>query len=200
VIWESHSWKNQLVADAKTIQRWVSKTQHTQRRCTLIERKVFLAAYAIRKLDDDYKLSTKFHDRSFPCRTYPAKSNAITLLNADKVDDLYQLDCAKSETISVRHLMDIIIHNLVFLELLRDDLTVEAFLVTSDRRKTRLWEIRADAFIKLMHDIGNDYPSTFRYVCNPDTEEFVVWQGHGSPPASFEGRAQQIMKHFRPHG
>ena len=56
MIWESYPWKNQLIADAAIIKRWASKTQHTQRRSMLIERKVFLAAYIIRKLDDDYKL------------------------------------------------------------------------------------------------------------------------------------------------
>lgn len=194
MIFDSYPWKNQLRADAVILRRWASKTRVTQRRSMLMERKVFLAAYVIRKLDDDYKLSTAFHDRSLPCRTYPAKSKSVTPLNAHKIDQLYDFNCAQTGTISVRHLMDMIVHSLVFFELLGDDFTVEAFLVTSDRRKTCLREITIDAFVKLMHDVGNNYPSTLRRVRNPDTDAFVVWQGNGSPPASFEDRAQRIIR------
>jgi hypothetical protein len=200
MIWESYPWKNQLLADAAIIKRWASKTQHTERRSILIERKIFLAAYTIRKLDDDDKLSSAFHDRSLACRTYRAKSKRIAPLNAHKIDELYDLDGANTETISARHLMDIIIHSLVFTEVLRDNLTLKAFLVTSDRRKTRLWEIKTDAFVKLMHDVGNDYPPESHRVSNPDTGEFVLWQGNGSPPPSFEARAHRILKTYRPYG
>ena len=196
MIWQSYPWKNQLIADAASIKRWASKTQPTARRSMLIERKVFLAAYTIRKLDHSYKLSSAaFHDRSLACRTYRAKSKRITLLNNHKIDELYDLDCANAETISARQLMDIIIHSLVFGEVLGDDLTLKAFLVTSDRRKSRLWEIKTDAFVELMHDVGNDDPAYAHYVSNPDTGEFVVWQGSsGSPPPSFEERAQRILE------
>jgi hypothetical protein len=193
MISESYPWKNQLLADAAILRRWASKTRVTQRRSVLIERKVFLAAYTIRKLDDDYKLSTAIHDGSLPCRTYPAKSKSITPLNTHKIDELYDFNCARTETISVRHLMDIIVHSLVFFEMLRGDLTVEGFLVTSDRRKTCLWEIKTNAFVKLMHDVGNDHPATTRWARNPKTGQFVLWQGNGTPPASFEERAHRIL-------
>jgi hypothetical protein len=204
MIWESYPWKNQLIADAASIKRWASKTQPTERRSMLIERKVFLAAYTIRKLDHSYKLSSAFHDRSLQCRTYRLKSKHITLLNNHKIDELYDLDCANAGTISAHQLMDIIIHSLVFGEVLGDDLTLKAFIVTSDRRKTRLWEIKTDAFVELMNDVGNDYPASAHWVSNPDTGELVVWQGSsGSPPPSFEERAQRILetvlKIYQPH-
>jgi hypothetical protein len=192
MICDSYPWKRQLAADADIIRRWSTKTQQTQRQAMLIERKVFLAAYTIRKLDDDYKLSTALHNRSLRCSTYPAQSKRITSLNNHKIGELYDFNRAKTETLCVRRLMDIIIHNLVF-ELLGDASTVEAFLVTSDRTKASLWEIKIDAFLKLMHDVANDYPPSSRFVCNPGTGQFIVWQGNGSPPASFQRQAQQIL-------
>ena len=82
----------------------------------------------------------------------------------------------------------------MFFEVLADDPSVEAFFVTSDRRKSWLWEIKTNAFVKLMHDVGNDYPATYHGVRNPNTGEFAVWQGNGSPPASFQDRANHILK------
>jgi hypothetical protein len=194
MIFDSYPWKEQLVADAEIVRRWASRTKVTQRRSTLIERKIFLAAYTIRKLDDNYKLSTTFRERSLACRKFPAKSRNITLLDAHNIEQLYDFDCAKTEAISARHLMDIIVHSLVFFEVLGDDLSVEGFLVTSDRRKSWLWEINISAFVKLMHDVGTDYPPSAHWARNPKTGELVVWQGNGAPPASFEDQAHRILK------
>jgi hypothetical protein len=196
MIWESYPWKSQLVADAEIIRRWASKTQVTDRRSTLIERKVFLAAYAIRKLYESFKLSTAFRERSLPCLTYPAKSGSITPLNVHKVVELYDFDRPKTEAVSARHLMDIIVHSLVFSEMLGDDLTVEGFLVTSDRRRNCLWQIETGLFVNLMRDVGNDYPPTSQMARNPETGDFVVWQGQGAPPKSFEDRAHRIVNEY----
>jgi hypothetical protein len=196
MIWDSYPWKNQLVADAEIIERWASKTQVTQRRSTLIERKVFLAAYAIRKLYENYKLWTAFHERSLPSLTYPAKSRSITPLNAHNIEQLYDFDRPKTEAVSARHLMDIIVHSLVFSEVLGDDLTVEGFLVTSDRKSNCVWGIKIGPFVKLMRDVGNDYPPTSRIAGNPETGEFVVWQGQDSPPKSFEDPAHRIVNEY----
>jgi hypothetical protein len=89
--------------------------------------------------------------------------------------------------------MDMIVHSLVFFEMLGDDLSVEGFL-TSDRRKSCLWEIKTNAFVKLMHDVGKDYPATAQWARNPNTGEFVAWQGNGAPPASLEDRAHRHPK------
>jgi hypothetical protein len=194
MIWESYPWKNQLIVDAEIIQRWASQTRMSERRSTLLERKIFVSAYAIRKLYENYKLSTAFHDRSLACCTYPAKASNITPLNNHRVEKLYDLHRRNTETVFARHLMDIIIHSLVFLEVLRDDQAVEAFLVTCDRKKNCLWEIKTGQFVKLMRDVGNDYPPDAHWVTNPKTGKFVVWQGNGAPPASFEDQTHRTLK------
>jgi hypothetical protein len=195
MIWESSPWKDQLILDAEIIQRWASKTRMSARRSTLLERKIFVSAYAIRKLYESYKLSTAFHDRSLACCTYPAKASSITPLSNHRVEKLYDLYRPNTETVFARHLMDIIIHSLVFLEVLRDedDQAVEAFLVTSDRKRNCLWEIKTGQFVKLMRNVGSDYPSAARWVTNPKTGKFVVWQGNDAPPASFEDQAHRIL-------
>jgi hypothetical protein len=75
MIWESGPWKDVLLADAGLLERWAVKTKVTSRRSLLIERKVFLAAYTIRKHWEAQKLSTSFRDLSFRCLTYLAISD-----------------------------------------------------------------------------------------------------------------------------
>jgi hypothetical protein len=196
MIWESYPWKEQLVLDAGIIQRWASKTRVTQRRSLLIERKVFLAAYAIRKLFESLKLSTAFRERSLPCVTYPARAGSLTALNAHKILELYDLDRPKKEAVPARHLTDIIVHSLVFSEMLGEDLSIEGFLVTSDWRRSRLWEVKTRHFVKLMRNVGQDYAPDARRACNPERGDFALWQGEGSPPKSFEHRANRIVNDY----
>jgi hypothetical protein len=88
MIWESGPWKDALLADADLLDRWANKPKATERRSLLIERKIFLAAYSIRKLLEALKLSSNFSDRSFRCFTYPAISNRITHMNSHRLADL----------------------------------------------------------------------------------------------------------------
>lgn len=158
MIWESGPWKDLLLSDATLLERWSAKASVTERRSMLIERKVFLAAYTIRKLYEAQKLSTRFRDQSLRCRTYPALSDRITR-HSVRLEELYDFDSPHDRAIAVRDLIDLIIHSFVFSEFLREDMMVEGFLVASDKRRyDRLWLIEMKAFIRLMRQVGGDYP------------------------------------------
>jgi hypothetical protein len=120
VIWESGPWKDLLVTDANLLERWCAKTSVTERRSMLIERKVFLAAYTIRKLYEAQKLSTSFRDQSLRCRTYPAIFDRITHHSVG-LDELYDFGSTEERVIAGRDLIDLIIHSFVFSELLSGD-------------------------------------------------------------------------------
>ena len=197
MIRESGPWKDALLADAAVMERWASKPNATSRRSLLIEREVFLAAYTIRKLWEAQKLSTSFRDRSLRCITYPAISDRITHLNNHELDKLYDFECPEEKTIVVRDLLDLIIHSFAFCECLRDDMTTEGFLVSSDRKRyDRVWFVEMDAFISLMRQVGTDYPSSMTGAFNRDKNHWELWQGHGDPPAEFGRHNEEI---FRDH-
>jgi hypothetical protein len=194
MIWESAPWKDLLIADATLLERWSAKPGVTERRSVLIERKVFLAAYTIRKLYEAQKLSTSFRDRSFRCRTYPAMSDRITHYSV-RLEKLYDFDKPHERTITPRNLIDVIIHSFIFSEFLREDMTIEGFLVTSDKsRYDRLWLVEMDSFVRLMRQVGSDYPSSMTGVFNRDKNDWEQWHGHGDPPAEFMRRAEKIIQ------
>jgi hypothetical protein len=71
VINESWPWKRRLAKDADIIERWAAKPKITDRRSFLLEEKIFLAAYAMRKLVEANKLSSSFEGSSINCRIFP---------------------------------------------------------------------------------------------------------------------------------
>lgn len=183
MIWDSGPWKGQLLSDADLLQRWAAKRKATERRSFLIERKIFISAYAIRKLFEAKKVSTSFEQRLIECRAFSAKSDRITLENNHKLEELYYFDNPVTKRVGVRHLLNQIIHSFVFVECTRDDLTIEGFFVTSDhKRYTSLLLIPMPAFIDVMREIGQDYPSSSMRIFDKKKNDWFFWQGHGDPP------------------
>jgi len=193
VIFESWPWKQRLLGDADVVERWAKK-RPSDRREFLIEHKVFLAAYSIRKLDQASKLSTAFRDRSIRCSIYPPVAQRINSANAHKFDRLYDFERPSQTRIAVLDLLDMLIHSLIFAELVGDDGSpVTGFLVTSEKSRFKgLWEISLADFLNLMRLVGGDIPSRASFVRGADGD-WIVWQGHGEPPRHIREKHRKAL-------
>ena len=183
MIHESAPWKEALLRDADILDRWCAKPKATERRSVLVEKKVFLAAYAIRKLHEAEKLSSSFDQRSVKCTVYPSTSEIASKANNHRVFDLYDLERGKRQTIAARRLLDLIIHSLIFAESLRDDHSLVALMITSDLSSQKgLWSVTVADFTALMRHVGTDYPAGAVWVRDPETGERRSWRGSETPP------------------
>lgn len=203
MIWESSPWKERLVSDAELLERWAAKKSVTERRSFLLEQKIFISAYAIRKLIEAQKLSSSLSGRSEQCQRFKAVSKQITTQNNHKLDELYDLEKPIAATLSVKRLINIIIHSFVFAEVVRNDMTIEGFYVTSDQKKYEsLWLVDLGRFIELMRQVGKDYPSVGYKVFDPDENDWFVWNGHGEPPPHIKRHInhlhEKLLKRWQP--
>src|SRR5215212_9681816 len=85
MIWESHFWKDDLLKDIGTIERWQRKPW-TERQSVMLEKKVMFSAYVIRKLIEARKLSDSLSTERLNVRAYPASSSVVTTIKWEKVD------------------------------------------------------------------------------------------------------------------
>ena len=195
MIWESAHWKEPLAKDADIIERWAAKTRHTPRRYTIMERKIMLSAFVMRKLMHSGKLSTSFADRQIGVAWFPSKSNRITTQNAHQIDKLYSLDMGRKKPVPVRRLLDQIIHSLAFvLHLAEEDDRATGFFVNSERDRNKLLLVPIPKFAKLMRDISRDYPSHSHWVFDETKNDWFVWSGYGSPPRDVALKIEAISK------
>lgn len=186
MIHESAPWKNHLLKDADLLDRWAAKTSVSERRSFIIEQKVFLAAYAMRKLIEGRKLSSSFEDRSLRCNVFANTSDRlVTPRNNHRFHEFYDLSRPVSTAINIPVLIDTVIHSLVFCESYRDDFTLESFFVTSDKRRSKLWLIKLADFTKTMRKAGHDYPPSSLGIANQTTGEWQEWRGNGQAPSHF---------------
>ena len=183
MIHESAPWKSHLLRDASLIERWAAKPERSERKSFLIERKVFLAAYAIRKLDESLKVSTDLLTAEVSLLRFPPSKPGFDLFTNHRCDEHFDLQDPQSVSLSHRRMLNLLVHSLVFVEVVGDAKTFDAFMVTSDHERDRgLYQVDMAAFVELMRLVGSDWPSSARWVREPTGSGWRVWAGHGEAP------------------
>jgi hypothetical protein len=63
MIYDSMPWKKGLLRDAAIIERWANK-KPTERQSIIIEKKIFITSYVVRKLIEGHKVATNLRGRT----------------------------------------------------------------------------------------------------------------------------------------
>jgi hypothetical protein len=179
MIHESSPWKTALVRDAELIERWAAKP-YSARRSFLIERKVFLAAYSLRKLGDDVKISNATLTQSIGVRVSPPLKEGFSNLR-HWVERYFDLENSVRRQLTWRQVLNMVIHSAVFAELVDDDECVTGFMVTSDKEiKRGLVHVQLSDFVQLMRTASVDYPTLVHQAWDAHAGKWVSWAGHGT--------------------
>lgn len=179
MIWESLPWREHLLKDAYALRRRAQTKRVTEKRSMLIERSVFFAAYAMRRLDDAKKLSTSWSGGAVKGARHASLGETPNLLNGHHIEELYDLSKSASCTMSARHFCDLVIHSYIFLECTRNDRSVEGFFITSDKKKREaLWFFTLDTVAGLMERTSRDDPSHVTMTYGEGTGEWDVQAEH----------------------
>ncbi|MBN9439896.1 hypothetical protein [Bosea sp. (in: a-proteobacteria)] len=183
MIRESAPWKTHLIRDAALIEHWCAKPRSSERRSFLLERKVFLAAYAMRKLDEALKVSTDLLASEMMVLRFPPTRAGFNLFNNHRFDEHFDLDAPENVALPRRRVLNLLVHSLVFVEVLGAAETCDAFMVTSDQERERgLLQVQFADFIGLMRLVGGDWPASVHLIRDADGSGWRVWAGHGKAP------------------
>ncbi len=178
MIHESAPWKAVLAADARLLERWATKPP-SERRSYLIERKILLAAYALRKLGEAFKLSTLTLTDEIAVKQYAPLKRGYTEINNLRFEEYFDLENPTSIRMKRRRLIDVLIHSLIFMESIDDEQRCTGFIVTSDHESARgLIEVQLSDFIALMRLAADDFPSAMTTSFNATKRKWIVWTGH----------------------
>ncbi len=194
MIFESGPWKADLKRDAAILRRWSALHVQRARRSTLIEKKVFLSAFAIRKLIEARRVSSTLGSQAFPLTISSATSADITSENNHRIDRLYDLAAPQSGSLEVGRLVSVIVHSLIFVEEEDEDGRVIAFHVTSDWDRFKgLYRVELDRFIELLDQVSDDFPPVSIRVRDPKSSGWFVWNGNGEPPPDVLARVNALI-------
>ncbi len=195
MIHESSPWKDLLARDADLIERWAQKPLASVRRSVLIEQKIFMSAYSMRKLFEARKLSSNLNDTCLSAERYARlPDRALTWHNDYRFDEVYDLTTSENCSIGVRDVLNLIIHSRLFVESCdHKSLRITGLLVTSRKRDASLWLIPIDRYVGLMRSVASDNPTAAILVFDADADEPFSWRGDGRPPPA----VRQKMDRFR---
>lgn len=166
---ESYLWKRELISDREIIARW-SRKPPSAKRDFLIEKKLVLSAFCIRKLMDDYKVTDSIKNHGIPCVMFRARDGAhVDIMNNHRIDEHYCLSDPECSKINIRKLSNQIIHNMIleFIETENDSFVCQ-FLVVSDKdRNKHLIGVDVDDYLSTMGLVGHNDPTWQHMTRNP---------------------------------
>lgn len=177
MIWDATPWKTDLLKDASLLERWATKTNRPLRQGMIFEKKVFGAAYAIRKLFEADKVCTALPEKPVPCLAFKRVSSAMAPWNWHRVDEHFDLVAGSGARLTATALVNQIIHSHVFLLRANEEEHVDGFLVSSRQgKKQRLFHIALADFCALIREVGEDYPTERHTVWDDGAGDYVTVQ------------------------
>jgi hypothetical protein len=161
MIWESHYWKSDLLRDATTIERWAGK-KASDRQAFLLEKKIMLSAYVIRRLFESGKVEDELEESVVDVKCFRSKGTVIYHMNWHHIDRHFDLENSAGEQRRCNFICNQIIHSYVFALVGKPEKT-EAFMVSSDKyRRKLLYEVSIKGYCEYLVRVGTSHPSTSR--------------------------------------
>ena len=177
MIWESLYWRRDLLRDAGLVVRWAKKPP-SERQSVLLEKKIMLAAYSMRKIFEAKKLSTRLNEEALECESVPRTENRMTRTNWHKIDFLFDLERRTQRRVRVLDLLNQIVHSYIFLFVIKDNNKICGFYIASDRLKAReLLYVPLVHFVRLMRRVGKDSPPAMSWWIDPGSGEERAFLG-----------------------
>lgn len=145
-----------------------------------------LGFYMIRKLLEARKVSDSIARRRFRLPIHRATGKRVTIRNAHRIDDLYDLSLAHSETRTVAFICDQVIHSFIFVSCLAEAGGWDGILFASDRQKSRgVFYLRGRQVVSLFESVARNDPAWIRWQINARTgEERMTVGPHLPVPAA----------------
>ncbi len=166
MIYESHYWKEPLLASA----RWLSKLRLSEvtRESTYVklEKELMVGFYSVRKLIETIKISDSTKTLKFEIQWHK-NTKKVNWLNHAFLDENYDLTQTQSEKRDIEFICNLFVHSYVFV--VSGDGKLEGVYVSTDRQKNqKVYFVPLQVILKIFRIVGRDYPSTSTFKREPN--------------------------------
>ena len=175
MIGESSLWKEDLLKIARRIDSLKNKKRYVERTVFNLEKDLFFAFYAIRKLIEAKKLSEEVLRTKINVNIFPTKGKNVTLLNWHKLEDLFDFDKRKQGSFKIEFLCNQVIHSYIFVLGHNENNRIEFVYLCSDyERNKNFYELRLEDTTKVLSTVANDNPLSGRFTFDEKNKDFKV--------------------------
>ena len=168
MIWESWHWKKPLLEMAGRLRSLKNAKELDQETLVQLERDIFIGFYSVRKLFDTVTKVTDATKNSKVRVRWHANLKPVTWRNNHRIDQCYNLSISNREMHDARFVAGRIIHSFIFVPVVDEGGGLEGILFTSDIDKNeKLYSLDIDEVIALFERVGNDDPTSIRWMKHP---------------------------------
>lgn len=171
---ESYYWKKPLLKSANWLEK--ARINDVTGECIIAraEREIFIGFYAVRKLLETFKLSTKTKSSTYNLIFFSAKDNTNpNYFTRDEIERHFFLDIEKSENRDIGFICNQLIHSFIFIFSISDSGHLDGFYLSSDRVKnSKLYYIPITTVIEIFRIVGNDYPRKQHLILHKTTNQW----------------------------
>ena len=172
MIFESAPWRVDLLRDAALIERWARRSP-SERQQYLLEKKLFLSAFAMRKLSEARKIPDALPKRSMRAISYPTIRKP-THFNWHRVEKNFDLNAGENISTSSEIVIKQIIHSYVFVFEYDNGECVSRLLIASEfERDRRLLSISLRDYIDLCREFATAEVSEIHWQLDPKRGEVM---------------------------
>lgn len=174
MIHESSYWKDDLIKCSQKLSKRSYQKKWFERSFVAAEKEIFISFYAVRKLIESNKLTTKLCNKTFAVKTHNNLGKVVNQINRHDIDELYDLITHKKTDLNLRTICNLIIHSYIFIFNLEKG-RLDGIFVTSDFTKdTNLYWISIKTLANILNEVGENYPSKIVYKIKKGKKDFEV--------------------------
>ena len=158
MISDSVPWREALLRGADFLEQQKIRQRWTERGVYLIERELFIAFYAIRRLLEAYRISDALASSVWPATKHAlSSSKRPDLLSYQDVPDYYETDEGEAVNLPLRVLCNQVIHSYVLTFQLSEDRGLKGLWIASDRQRgSAVYFVEMDAIVALLRAVGSE--------------------------------------------
>ena len=146
----------------------------------IIEKKVFMRAYAMRRLLQSDKLSSSIGSHNIKIHWFPS-IRKIQKEDRWDIHQHYDVTASSPTSLTIPRILDLTIHSFIFREWYDHEEADTKIVFTSDiKRDAYLWLIGLPAFVEVMRFVANDVPHVLTRRFDPGTGSWVEQRGNDS--------------------
>jgi len=149
---------------------------------SMIEIKIFIIAYSLRKLIDSKKISNEISNVKLEVCLYPKKGKGlVTFINSHKWDKHYNFDKKKRKRMYIREISNQIIHSYIF-DLVRYGKRICYIYFVSDRNRNKyLLRIKIKDFLEIVRRFSKDFVVYTHSIYDEEKKDYKIVNSNKIP-------------------
>lgn len=178
MIWESSYWKEELLRLADKIARRRRQRRFSERSLANLEKEIFFAFYAIRKLIEAKKLTQRVVNRSISVKAYPTTSKGVTIFNwggaGYEIEKYFDVTKGTRDKVTLSFLCNQFIHSYIFIPEFSGNGLARILIASDHMRKRKLYCVKIGVIETILRKIAFDRVFRVRAIYDSQIGDYVL--------------------------